>query len=106
MAKVLQRIIALQAEGGLKSSDLLLAFLDARAPVQHQLHKICFLGSDRDHTRHSSKALTAVAVALKANRIAEVKLPAAWAWGLRPYDRNNQVAEVCSSYLTSVSFIL
>jgi hypothetical protein len=29
MAKILQRIVALQAEGGLKPSDLLLAFLDA-----------------------------------------------------------------------------
>jgi hypothetical protein len=36
----------------------------------------------------------AVEVAQKANRIAEVKLPASWAWGLRPYDRNNPVAEV------------
>jgi hypothetical protein len=31
---------------------------------------------------------------------------ASWAWGLRPYDRNNPVAEVCSSDLVSVSFIL
>jgi hypothetical protein len=78
MAKVLQRIVALQAKGGLKPSDLLLAFLDVRvSPLQHQSHKMCFLGSDRDPTRHSSKALTTVAQ--KANRIAEVKLPAAWA---------------------------
>jgi hypothetical protein len=107
MAKVLQQIVALQAEGGLKPSDLLLAFLDARvSPLQRRSHKMCFLGSDRDPTRHSSKALTAVAVAQKANRIAEVKLPASWAWGLRPYDRNNPVAEVCSSDWTFVSFIL
>jgi hypothetical protein len=83
MAKVLQRIVALQAEGGLKSSDLLLAFLDARiSPLQRRSHKMCFLGSDRDPTHHSSKALMAVAVVQKANKIAEVKLPAAWAWGL------------------------
>jgi hypothetical protein len=107
MAKVLQRIVALQAEGGLKSYDLLLAFLDARiSPLQRRSHKMCFLGSDRDPTHHSSKALMAVAVVQKAKKIAEVKLPAAWAWGLRPYDRNNQVTEVCSSDLTSVSFIL
>jgi hypothetical protein len=50
--------------------------------------------------------LTAMAVAQKANRIAEVKLPATWVWGLKPYDRNNQVAEVRSSILILASFIL
>jgi hypothetical protein len=34
-------------------------------------------------------------VAQKANKIAKVKLLAEWAWGLKPYDRNNQIAEVC-----------
>jgi hypothetical protein len=107
MAKILQRIIALQAEGNLKPSDLLLAFFDARvSPLQHRSHKMCFPGSNRDPTRHSSKVLTAVEVAQKANRIAEVKLPASWAWGLRPYDRDNPVAEVRSSDLTFISFIL
>jgi hypothetical protein len=56
---------------------------------------MCFLGSNRDPTRHSSKALSAAVVAQKANKIAEVKLLAEWAWGLKPYDRNNQIAEVC-----------
>jgi hypothetical protein len=107
MAKVLQRIIALQVEGGLKPSGLLLAFLDARvSPLQRWSHKMCFLGSNRDPTHHSSKVLMVVAVAHKANRISEVKLPASWAWGLKPYNRNNLVAEVRSSDLTSVSFIL
>jgi hypothetical protein len=104
---ILQRITALQTDGGLKPSDLLLAFLDAHvSPLQRRLHKMCFLGSDRDPTRHSSWALTAVEVAQKANRIAKVKLPASWAWGLRPYDRNNQVAEVCSPDLDSFPPIL
>jgi hypothetical protein len=107
MAKILQRIATLQTDGGLKPSDLLLAFLDARvSPLQRRSHKMCFLGSDRDPTRHSSRALTTVEVAQKANRIAEVKLPASWAWGLRPYDRNNLVAAVCSLDLDSVSPIL
>jgi hypothetical protein len=107
MPKILQRIVALQAEGSLKPSDLLLAFLDAHvSPLQRRSHKMCFLGSNRDPTRHSSKALTVVAVAQKANKIAEANLPATWAWGLKPYDRNNQVAEVCSSGLTFVFFIL
>jgi hypothetical protein len=107
MDKILQRIITLQVDGGLKPSDLLLAFLDARvSPLQRRSHKMCFLGSDRDPTRHSSRALTAVEVAQKANRITEVKLLASWAWGLKPYDRNNPVAEVCSPGLDSVSFIL
>jgi hypothetical protein len=56
---------------------------------------MCFLGSNRDPTRHSSKALSAAVVAQKANKIAKVKLLAEWAWGLKPYDRNNQIAEVC-----------
>jgi hypothetical protein len=65
-------------EDGLKPYDLLLAFLDAHvSPLQHRSHKMCLLGSNRDPTRHSSKELTAVAVAQKANRIAEVKLSAA-----------------------------
>jgi hypothetical protein len=86
---------------------LLLTFLDARvSPLQRRSHKMCFLGSDRDPTRHSSRALTAVEVAQKANRITEVKLSASWAWGLKPYDRNNPVAEVCSPGLDSVSSIL
>jgi hypothetical protein len=68
MVKILQRIVALQAEGNLKPLDLLLAFLDARvSPLQHRSHKMCFLGSNRDPTRHSSKALSAVVVAQKAN---------------------------------------
>jgi hypothetical protein len=56
---------------------------------------MCFLGSARDPTRHSSRTLAAVEVAQKANRIAKVKLPATWAWGLRPHDRDNPIAEVC-----------
>jgi hypothetical protein len=107
VAKILQRIVALQAKGNLKPSDLLFAFLDARIlPLQRHSHKMCFLGSDRDPTRHSSRALMAVVVAQKANRIAEVKLPVSWAWGLRPYNRNNPVAEVRSLDLNSASFIL
>jgi hypothetical protein len=70
------------------------------------IHPLYLWVINRDPTRHSSKVLTAVAVAQKANRIAEVKLPASWAWGLRPYDRNNPVAEVRSSDLTSISLIL
>jgi hypothetical protein len=104
VAKILQRVIALQKEGGLKPFDLLLAFLDARmSPLQRRSHKMCFLGSARDPTRHSSRALTATEVAQKANRIADVKLPASWAWGLRPYDRGNPIAEVCLSGSDSVS---
>jgi hypothetical protein len=104
MAKMLQRITALQKEGHLKPSDLLLAFLDARvSPLQRRSHKMCFLGSARDPTRHSSRTLAAVEVAQKANRIAEVKLPTTWAWGLRPHDRNNPIAEVRLSGLGSVS---
>jgi hypothetical protein len=96
MANILRRIFALQAEGSLKPLDLLLAFLDARvSPLQRQSHKMCFLGSNRDPTRHSSKALSATVVAQKVNKIAEVKLLAEWAWRLKPYDRNNQIAEVC-----------
>jgi hypothetical protein len=102
MAKIPQWITALQKEGNLKPSDLLLAFLDARvSPLQRRSHKMCFLGSARDPTLHSSRALTVVELAQKANRIAEVKLPASWAWGLRPYDRSNPVAEVCLSGLDS-----
>jgi hypothetical protein len=102
MVKILQRITALQKEGNLKPSDLLLAFLDARvSPLQRRSHKMCFLGTASDPTRHSSRALTAVEVAQKANRIAEVKLPASWAWGLRPYDRSNSVTEVRLSGLAS-----
>jgi hypothetical protein len=102
--KILQRITALQKEGNLKPSDLLLAFLDARVlPLQCRSYKMCFLGSARDPTRHSSRMLAAVEVAQKVNRIAEVKLPASWAWGLRPYDRSNPITEVCLSGLDSVS---
>jgi hypothetical protein len=64
MEKILQRVTALQKEGGLKPSDLLLAFLDAHvSPLQRRSHKMCFLGSARDPTRHSSRALTAIEVA-------------------------------------------
>jgi hypothetical protein len=104
MSKMLQRITALQKEGHLKPSDLLLAFLDARvSPLQRRSHKMCFLGSARDPTRHSSRTLAAVEVAQKANRITEVKLPTTWAWGLRPHDRSNPIAEVRLSGLGSVS---
>jgi hypothetical protein len=102
--KILQRITALQKDGNLKPSDLLLAFLDARvSPLQRRLHKMCFLGSARDPTRHSSRMLAAVEVAQKVNRIAEVKLPASWVWGLRPHDHSNPIAEVRLSSLDSVS---
>jgi hypothetical protein len=75
ITKIRQRITALQKDGNLKPSDLLLAFLDAHvSPLQRQSHKMCFLGSARDPTRHSSRMLAAVEVAQKANRIAEVKL--------------------------------
>jgi hypothetical protein len=95
MATILRLVIAMQAEGGLKPLDLLLAFIDAHvSPFQHRSHKMCFLGSDRDPTRHSSKELSAAVVAQKANnQIAEVHFPE-WAWGLKPYDCNNQIAEV------------
>jgi hypothetical protein len=50
---------------------------------------MCFLGSNRDPTQNSSKALSAELVAQKANKIAEVKLLAEWKWGLKPHDRAN-----------------
>jgi hypothetical protein len=40
---------------------------------------------------------------IKANRIADVKLQASWKWGLKPYDRDNLIAEVRLSGLASVS---
>jgi hypothetical protein len=86
MEKILQQISTLQKEGGLKPPDLLLAFLVARvSPLQRRSHKMCFLGSARDPTRHSSRTLSALEVARKANRIADVKLQASWTWGLEPY---------------------
>jgi hypothetical protein len=107
MEKILQRITTLQAEGGLEPIDLLLAFLVARvSPLQCRSHKICFLGSAKDPTRHSSKALSALEVARKANRIADAKLQASWTWGLEPHDRDNPIAEVSSSVLASSLFLL
>jgi hypothetical protein len=95
MEKILQWISALQKDGGLKPSDLLLSFLDAcMSPLQRRSHKMCFLGSARDPTHHSSRALSATEVAQKANRVADVKLPASWKWGLKPHDRSNPISEV------------
>jgi hypothetical protein len=107
MEKILQRISTLQTEGGLTPPDLLLAFLVARvSPLQRRSHKMCFLGSARDPTRHSSRALLALEVARKANHIANVKLQASWMWGLEPHDRDNPIAEVRLPGLTSVSPLL
>jgi hypothetical protein len=104
MEKILQRISTLQTEGGLQPPDLLLAFLVARmSPLQRRSHKMCFLGSARDPTRHSSKTLSALEVARKANRIADVKLQASWTWGLEPHDRDNPIAKVSFPGLASVS---
>jgi hypothetical protein len=95
MEKILQRITTLQTEGGLEPPDLLLAFLVACVSLlQCRSHKMSFLGSARDPTRHSSKALLALEVAQKANRIADVKLQASWTWGLEPHDHDNPIAEV------------
>jgi hypothetical protein len=75
MEKILQRISTLQKEGGLRPPDLLLTFLVARvSSLQCCSHKMCFLGSARDPTRHSSRTLSATEVAQKANCIADVKL--------------------------------
>jgi hypothetical protein len=41
--------------------------------------------------KNSSKVLSAGEVAQKANKIAEVKLLPEWKWGLKPYDRGNQI---------------
>jgi hypothetical protein len=103
MEEILLWITTLQTEGGLELTDLLLAFLVARvSPLQRRSHKMCFLGSARDPTRHSSKSLSALEVARKANRIADVKLQASWMWGLKPHDRDNPIAEVSSSDLAPV----
>jgi hypothetical protein len=97
MVNILKRIVALQGEGGLKMPDLLVAFIDAHVlPFQRRSHKMYFLGSNRDPTRKSSKALSAREVAQKANKIAEVKLLTEWKWGLKPHYRDNQIAEVNS----------
>jgi hypothetical protein len=102
--KILQRISALQKEGSLRPPDLLLAFLVARVShIQHRSHKMCFLGSARDPTCHSSRTLSATEVAQKANRVADVKLQASWKWGLKPYDRDNPIAQVRLPGLASVS---
>jgi hypothetical protein len=107
MEKILQQVTTLQMEGGLEPTDLLLAFLVARvSPLQRRSHKMCFLGSARDPTRHSSKALLALEVARKVNRIADVKLQASWTWGLEPHNRDNPLAEVSSSDLASSLFLL
>jgi hypothetical protein len=55
---------------------------------------MCFLGSTKDPNRHSSRILSALEVARKVNRIADVKLSASWEWGLEPHDRVNPIAEV------------
>jgi hypothetical protein len=103
MEEILKRITTLQMEGGLEPTDLLLAFLVARvSPLQCRSHKMCFLGSARDPTRHSSKALSTLEMARKANHIADVKLQASWTWGLEPHDRDNPIAEVSSSDLAPV----
>jgi hypothetical protein len=103
MEEILQRITTLQTEGGLEPPDLLLTFLVARvSPLQRCSHKMCFLGSARDPTRHSSKALSALEEARKANRIADVKLQISWTWGLEPHDRDNLIAEVSSPGLALV----
>jgi hypothetical protein len=103
MEKILLRVASLQTEGGLEPTDLLLAFLVARvSPLQRRSHKMCFLGSARDPTRHSSKSLSALEIARKANRIADVKLQASWTWGLEPHDRDNPIAEVSSPDLGPV----
>jgi hypothetical protein len=66
--KILQRIFALQKDGGLRPPDLLLAFLVTRvSPLQCHSHKMCFLGSARDPTHHSSRTLSATELAQKAN---------------------------------------
>jgi hypothetical protein len=97
MEKILQRISTMQTEGGLELADLLLAFVVARvSPLQRRSHNMCFLGSARDPTRHSSKALSALEVARKVNRIADIKLQDSWTWGLEPHDRDNPIAEVSS----------
>jgi hypothetical protein len=102
--KILQRISALQKDGGLRPPDLLLAFLVARvSPLQHRSHKMCFLGSARDPTHHSSRTLSAMEVAQKANHVTDVKLQASWKWGLKPYDRDNPIAEVRLPGSASVS---
>jgi hypothetical protein len=107
MEEILLRVTTLQTEGGLESTDLLLAFLVARvSPLQRRSHKMCFLGSARDPTRHSSKVLSALEVARKANCIANVKLQASWTWGLEPHDRDNPIAEVSSSVLAPALLLL
>jgi hypothetical protein len=56
MEKILQQISTMQTEGDLEPADLLLAFVVARvSPLQHRSHKMCFLGSAKDPTRHSSR---------------------------------------------------
>jgi hypothetical protein len=103
MEEILLWITTLQTEGGLEPTDLLLAFLVARvSPLQRRSHKMCFLGSARDPTRHSSKSLSALEVARKANHIADVKLQASWTWGLEPHDRDNPIAEVSSLDLAPI----
>jgi hypothetical protein len=72
------------------------------SPACRRSHKMCFLGSARDPTRHSSKSLSALEVARKVNRIADVKLQASWTWGLEPHDRDNPIAEVSSSDLAPI----
>jgi hypothetical protein len=101
---ILQQISTLQKDGGLRPPDLLLTFLVARvSPLQRHSHKMCFLGSARDPTRHSSRTLSATEEAQKANRIADVKLQALWKWGLKPHDQSNPIAEVRSPDLAFVS---
>jgi hypothetical protein len=58
MEKILQRISTMQTEGGLEPADLLLSFVVARvSPLQRRSHKMCYLGSAKDPTRHSSRVL-------------------------------------------------
>jgi hypothetical protein len=103
MEEILQRITTLQTEGGLEPTDLLLPFLVTHvSPLQCSSHKMFFLGCARDPTRHSSKALSALEVARKENRIADVKLQASWTWGLEPHDWDNPIAEVSSLDLAPV----
>jgi hypothetical protein len=92
MAVIMKRVSDLQEDGSMMARDLLTTFVSARVvPLQRRAHKMCALGSNQDPTCTASLELTDEQVARRVNKIADTKMPAKWEWGLKPYDRSNQI---------------
>ena len=94
---MMDRVLTMIHGEGLRVQDLILTFIDRRVlPLQWRPHKMCHMSGRFDPTRITTKLLSKLAIAYRANSVSELTLGEDWTWGKQAYSRESPPETVSS----------